>query len=126
MNENNMDFEKKQLLHLRLQTIILMLILLLLIVFTCFLIQKAAVITEIVHQLDVNQLNETIFSLKTAADTLGQLDMETLNKGIGSLSAAAEHLNKVDFDKLTVFMDSLDGLSRQLQGISDFFGAFMK
>ena len=118
--------EEKQLRLMRLQTAMLVLILLLIAALVFFVIGKVNTVVAMVQQVDVQQINDTVLSLKNAADNLGNVDMDSLNAAIGSLSDTAGQISRLDFQKLSDFMDSLDTLGEQMDGVSQFFSNFLR
>ena len=126
MDKEQKDPARKQLIHLRLQTLMIGLILLLILLFVLFLMSRVNDAMAIVNQLDVAQLNGAVGSLKSAADKLSAVDMEGLNTAISSLSDTAGNLSQLDFEKLGNFLDSLDGLSSQMDVLTDFFSKFIR
>lgn len=126
MDNEKKTTEQKQLFLLRLQTLMIFVILLLILSAVLFLFMKGNEISALVQSIDTAQINQAVGSLKTAADTLGALDTEKLNAGIGDLSATAENLSQLDFEKLESFMESMEGLGKQMDLISGFFGSFLK
>ena len=119
------DPNRQQLTLLRLQTVLILLILILIAVFVFFLLGKVNAVMAVVDQIDVQEINSAVTSLKTAADTLSQVDTASLNSGIQDLSLAAEDLSALDFQKLQSFMDSQESFSKQMDGISTFFSKFL-
>lgn len=65
------------------------------------------IIERDLQELDMDEINDTIVSLNTAATSLGQIDMDSLNELIGSLKTTAQ---------------TLQGISDAFSSIGSFFG----
>ena len=116
MNEKSP--QDRQLLLMRLQTVMIALILILILGFVLFLAGKVTQVMGIVQQIDMVQVNGAVASLKSAADQLSQVDVETLNEGIQGISDAAGELSELDFQQLSGFLTSLEDLSKEIDGVS--------
>lgn len=126
MKNGTRTTEEKQLTLMRIQTGLLVGILILIALFVIFVLLAVQDGMDLLHQLDMGQLNAAVTSLKTAADKLSAVDIQSLNSAIGDLSMAAEDLSTLDFEKLAGFMDSLETMGKQMDAVSGFFQGFLK
>ena len=118
---------EKQLTWIRIQTLMIALILILVGLCVFVMVSNVAEVMNLVEEFDLEQLNDAVGSLKTAADKLAQVDVHSLNSGIQELADTAEKLSEVDVEQLISFMDSLEEMSAQMDSFSGIFkGIFGK
>lgn len=139
MNEELMiKYQKKELLHSRIQTCILGLVLL--IVIGALIVTAAEIrslkstlgkvennITSTLDNIDLEDLdisgfdmdsiNQAIDSLTEAADTLSAMDIVSLNDTVASLKSAADTLGGIDIATMNSAIASLEDAADTLKGI---------
>lgn len=147
------EFQKKQLLHLRLQTVFMGVMLGAILIAFVFLMGTAHTLKTCVddlrvavsglntdklneavvslketadhfNMLDMDTMNETVASLKDAAAALGSLDMESFNETVASLQGAAENLGEMDMSKLNSVVAAIEGVATKLQSVVDALSNF--
>lgn len=141
-------FQKKQLTHLRLQTLFMGLTLGIILVAAIFMLGTARTLGQTVNNLqravndldmesvneaittltetaenvntiDMTVLNGTISSLEDAASTLSGFDMTTFNETIAALQGAADNLGELDTTALNTLITSLSETTTTLQNAVD-------
>ena len=121
MKDQKRTPEEQQLRMIKIQTVMIAAILVLVLVFVLVMVTKVSDVVAIVQQIDPEQINGAVASLRAAADRLASVDMDSLNSGIRGLSDAADELSTLDFEKLAGFMDSLETMGKQMDAVSNLF-----
>ncbi len=125
MKDQTKTPEEKQLQMMKIQTVMIAGILVLILAFVLFMAFKVNDIMAMAEQLDLDELNAAVSSLKSAADKLSAVDVDSLNSGIASLSETAGELSSLDFQKLNIFMNSLEGMSKEMDALTKVFKGFL-
>lgn len=139
MNEELMvKYQKKELLHSRIQTCMLGLVLLIVIgavIVTALEVRSlksalnrvesniTATLDDInleeldISGFDMESINQAIDSLTEAADTLSAMDIVSLNDTVTSLKSAADTLGGIDIETMNSAIASLQDAADTLKGI---------
>ena len=115
-------YRKKQLLHARLQTALLVLLVIALLVGGLFAaralgsMQRTMLLTEeTLRTLDMQQINAIVDDLRSITLRLQALDLSQLDDTVAALKDAANNLKDIDVNSLNDLVQSLDTVAQKLQ-----------
>ena len=121
MSKETKTPEERMVTQAKLQTGLLACILAVLIAAGAFAAVKVVPIVEKLEQVDVQQVNSTVESFRTAVDKVAQVDVKSINDSIRSFSQAAEHMEELDIDTLNSFLESLNSVAEKMDRASEGF-----
>ena len=119
MDKEKNSPQEKQLRLMKIQTAATVGILVLVLLFVLFSAVKLNSVIMQFRELDLQQMNEAVASLKNVADNLAKVDTGAINEGIQGLSDAAEQLEELDVTKLNRFMNSLEAVADQMDAAAE-------